>query len=82
MEVAIRKMGNSQGVLLPKPLLAQAGLTDRAELRLRGGVIELRAPKAAARAGWAEDARRIAGAGDDRLAWPEFGNAGDDKLTW
>lgn len=26
MEVAIRKMGNSQGVLIPKPILAQVGL--------------------------------------------------------
>ena len=26
MEVAIRKMGNSQGVLIPKPILAQLGL--------------------------------------------------------
>jgi antitoxin MazE len=26
MEVAIRKMGNSQGILIPKPILAQLGL--------------------------------------------------------
>jgi antitoxin component of MazEF toxin-antitoxin module len=26
MEVAIRKMGNSQGVLIPEPILAQLGL--------------------------------------------------------
>ena len=26
MEVKMRKMGNSQGVLIPKPILAQLGL--------------------------------------------------------
>ena len=26
MEIAIRNIGNSKGVVLPKPLLAQAGL--------------------------------------------------------
>ena len=26
MEIAIRSIGNSKGVVLPKPLLAQAGL--------------------------------------------------------
>lgn len=34
------------------------------------------------RAGWAEDAKRIAEAGDDALVWPEFANEGDDELTW
>lgn len=32
MEVTIRKMGNSQGVLIPKPILAQVGLEGKALL--------------------------------------------------
>jgi len=32
--------------------------------------------------GWAEDAKRVAAAGDDALVWPEVGNAGDDELVW
>ena len=43
MEVAIRKMGNSQGVLIPKPILAQLGLEGSADLQVRDGVIEIRA---------------------------------------
>ena len=38
MEVAIRKMGNSQGVLIPKPILAQVGLEGTADLQVRNGV--------------------------------------------
>jgi antitoxin component of MazEF toxin-antitoxin module len=30
MEMAIRHIGNSKGVVLPKPILIQAGLTDHA----------------------------------------------------
>ena len=41
MEVAIRKMGNSQGVLIPKPILAQVGLEGSADLQVRDGVIEI-----------------------------------------
>jgi antitoxin MazE len=32
MRTRIRKMGNSQGVIIPKPLLAQAGLENEAEM--------------------------------------------------
>ncbi|MFN9280219.1 MAG: AbrB/MazE/SpoVT family DNA-binding domain-containing protein [Rubrivivax sp.] len=82
MEVAIRKMGNSQGVLIPKPILAQIGLEERADLQVRDGVIEIRPLRRNPREGWAEDARRLAAQGDDALVWPEFANEGDDKLVW
>jgi antitoxin MazE len=82
MEVAIRKMGNSQGVLIPKPILAQIGLEERADLQVRDGVIEIRPLRRNPREGWAEDARRLAAQGDDTLVWPEFANEGDDKLVW
>lgn len=60
MEVAIRKMGNSQGVLIPKPILARLGLEGTADLQVRNGVIEIRAVHRNPREGWADDARRIA----------------------
>jgi antitoxin MazE len=82
MEVAIRKMGNSRGVLIPKPVLAQLGLESTADLQVRDGVIEIRAVRRNPRDGWAEDARRIAAQGDDALVWPEFGNEGDNTLVW
>ena len=82
MEVAIRKMGNSQGVLIPKPILAQVGLEGTADLQVRNGVIEIRAVRRNLREGWAEDARRVAGQRDDALVWPEFANDGDNELVW
>lgn len=82
MEVAIRKMGNSQGVLIPKPILAQLGLEGTADLQVRNDVIEIRAVKRNPREGWADDVRRLAAAGGDALVWPELANEGDDALVW
>ena len=82
MEVAIRKMGNSQGVLIPKPILAQVGLQDSADLQVRDGVIEIRPICRNPREGWANDAQRLAEHGDDALVWPEFANEDDDELVW
>jgi len=82
MEVTIRKMGNSQGVLIPKPILAQLGLGATADLQVRDGVIEIRAIRSNPRAGWADDARRLASEGADALVWPELANAGDADLVW
>lgn len=82
MQVAIRKMGNSQGILIPKPILAQIGLEGMADLQVKNGVIEIRPLKRNPREGWAQDSQRIAQADDDKLVWPEFGNDGDAELVW
>ena len=82
MKVAIRRIGNSQGVVLPKPVLAQAGLEDEAELSVEDGSVILRKPAAATRSGWADAARKIAAGGVDALAMGEFGNEGDAELEW
>ncbi|OWJ61374.1 AbrB/MazE/SpoVT family DNA-binding domain-containing protein [Inquilinus limosus] len=84
MRSTLRKMGNSSGVIIPKPLLTEIGAKagDDVELRVEEGRLIIVPSRETPRAGWAEDARRIAEAGDDSLAWPEFGNADDDKLEW
>jgi len=84
MEILIRNIGNSKGVLLPKPLLAQVGLDDCtvAEVVIEQGAIVLRKPAQTVRAGWAQAAQALAQSGDDALLMGEFGNAQDDELTW
>ena len=53
MHVTIRQIGNSKGVVLPKPILAQAGLEDAtdAEMSVENGVIILRKRAKPTRAG-------------------------------
>jgi antitoxin MazE len=82
MKIAIRKMGNSQGVIIPKPVLTQLGLDHEAEMSIERDSIVLRKPRNGVREGWAEASREIADSGDDQLVWPEFGNAGDAELLW
>ncbi len=82
MLTTIRRLGNSQGILIPKPLLQQVGLVDQAELLVEDGALVLRKPKTAPRAGWAEAAIQVAADGDDALVLPEFANENDAELTW
>lgn len=84
MRIAVRKMGNSSGVIIPKPILAQASVQtgDDLNLSLDDDRIILAPVRRHPRAGWAAAAKRIALAGDDAPVWPEFGNAGDAKLKW
>jgi len=84
MRAAVRKLGNSSGVIIPKSLLRDLGVTagDPVEMTLEGGRIVLVPIKRRARAGWAEASRSIAAAHDDSPVWPEFGNAEDETLIW
>jgi antitoxin MazE len=84
MQVAIRTMGNSKGVLIPKPILEQTGLLDAADLQVVNGVIEIRPIKLGLREGWAVDSARVAEqeADDAGLVWPEFANTDDAALQW
>jgi len=84
IHVKIRRIGNSQGVVIPKPVLAQLGLDDGAgaDMTIEDGALILRRPASPARTGWAEAARRIAETGDDELVMGEFGNAEDSELVW
>ena len=84
IHVSIRQIGNSQGIVIPKPVLAQLGLNreEGVEMTIERDALLLRRPASAVRAGWAEAARRITETGDDSLVMGEFGNAGDAELTW
>jgi len=84
MRSTVRKMGNSSGVIIPKTLLTEIGAKagDDVELRVEEGRLIIVPSRETPRAGWEEDAKRIAEAGDDSLVWPDFGNADDDRLQW
>ncbi|MGO9993587.1 MAG: AbrB/MazE/SpoVT family DNA-binding domain-containing protein [Steroidobacteraceae bacterium] len=82
VKVAIRPIGNSQGIVIPKPLLAQVGLEGYAEMTIERDALVLRRPTKNSRMGWGVAAKKLAEAGDDALVLGEFGNAGDADLAW
>ena len=83
MRSAVRKMGNSSGIILPKPFLEEIGSKagDEVELRVEAGRIVISPLPAPPRASWTADALRVAADGE-APAWPEFGNEDDAALTW
>ena len=74
MKTAIRRMGNSHGIIIPKPLLAELGVgpDDPVDIRVKKGRIVVEPIKKQPRAGWAGESKAIHAASEDRLTWLEF----------
>lgn len=82
MKSRIIKIGNSQGIRIPKALLDQTGLQEEVELEADAGQIIIR-PVEHPRAGWEEQFRAMAQAGDDKLLDPDLtGHSKFDKEEW
>ncbi len=64
MRTRIVKIGNSQGVRIPKALLEESGLSGDVDIVVRGQSLVI-APARGVRAGWADAFREMAGCGDD-----------------
>ena len=84
MQTALRKMGNFTGMILPRSIPDQIGLTIGAAmfLKVEDGRLIVTPIKSETRAGWAA----VAAVGqkpptEDEAAWQDFGNEGDTDLT-
>ena len=82
MHVTIRPFGNSKGVIIPKPLLAQVGLQDEAEIEVQDGALVLRPVKALVRQGWAQAAQAIAAAQEDDQVLGDQPLTDEDEWQW
>ncbi len=80
MKARIVRIGNSQGVRIPKPLLEQAGLKDEVEIEAEGSQLVIRSVTGP-RAGWAEAFRSMTREGDDEMLDPELTSRWD-KEEW
>ncbi|HVA24172.1 MAG TPA: AbrB/MazE/SpoVT family DNA-binding domain-containing protein [Chloroflexota bacterium] len=66
MRANVVRIGNSQGLRLPKALLDACGIRDQVELRVEQGRLVIE-PLHAVRDGWAEAAQAMSESGDDRV---------------
>jgi antitoxin MazE len=82
MITSIRRMGNSQGVIIPAHLLRQLNFGSAVDLVVENDSLVLRKPANKRREGWADDAKQLAQQGDDALVWPEFSNSQDEDWVW
>lgn len=65
MKTRIVRLGNSQGVRIPKPLIEQAGLSGEVEIIVRERTLIIRPVVTSPRAGWADAFKEMASHGDD-----------------
>ena len=82
MQVTIRPFGNSKGVIIPKPLLAQVGLQDEADIEVQDGALVLRPVRAPVRQGWAQAAQAIAAQGEDAQVLGDQPLADEGEWQW
>jgi antitoxin MazE len=85
MQTALRKMGNSTGMIVPRAILGEIGLGVGATLdvRVEDGTIIATPIKIERRVRWADAAAAIDSFGEgDEADWQGFGNESDDALTW
>jgi antitoxin MazE len=66
VKARIVKIGNSQGIRIPKLLLDQADLGEEVELELQGEQIVIRSAYRARR-DWSDQFKAMAARGDDKL---------------
>lgn len=82
MRTRIIKIGNSQGVRIPKLLLEQAGLGEEVELVVQDSQVLIRG-MGKARRGWEDAFRDMAQLGDDRLVDGDLtGQSQWDEQEW
>lgn len=82
MKTNIVKIGNSQGIRIPKVLLEQSRLGTEVELEVQDDAIILR-PASKPRQGWDERFRLMASEGDDRMVDKGFDHQTEfDKDEW
>jgi antitoxin MazE len=78
----IVRIGNSQGIRVPRALLDQAELPEEVELLAQPGRLIVRAVRRS-RAGWADAARAMHARGEDALLDAPTGTRFDqDDWTW
>ena len=82
MKTRIIKIGNSQGVRIPKVLLEQSSLGEEVELEAQPDQIIIRSA-VRPREGWEEAFRRMAEQGDDQLLDAQLDGATSwDEKEW
>ena len=81
IKTRIVRIGNSQGIRIPKLMLDQADLGDEVELELGENRIVIRSAKSS-RQGWEEQFAIMAEKGDDRLLDKTIQTSSWDEDEW
>lgn len=77
-------MGNSLGILIPKPFLVQTGMDiGEVDIQVEGDAIMIRKPAKKPREGWEQACQLIAASNDDAvIQWPLIAKNPETKFSW
>jgi antitoxin MazE len=85
MKSHVRKLGNSHGVIIPKLLLDEIGVTagDPVSLKInKKGRLVISPIRVRIRDGWANDSKALAQSGETGQAWPHLAAGSDGGSKW
>ena len=84
MQLVLRKLGNSTGMILPRAILGELGLAAGASLdvKVEDGEIIATPVTGGVRVGWGEAAAALGEPTPEELEWIGFANEDDTSLTW
>ena len=82
MKASIIKIGNSQGVRIPKPIIEQCGFREEVELEVHNHELVIK-PMKHPRQNWESSFMKMAETGDDTLLDPTTSTQWDeDEWEW
>ncbi len=81
MKASIIKIGNSQGVRIPKPIIEQCGFETEVELEVRNHEVIIR-PTKNSRCGWESAFKTMAEKGDDKIIETPISEWDEDEWEW
>jgi antitoxin MazE len=84
MKTTIRKIDRRTFVVVPRSMLSRIGAKahDLVDIKVEGKRLVITASSHDPRAGWADESKAIAAAGEDKLVWPDFGKDSDKYWKW
>jgi antitoxin MazE len=84
MKTRIVRIGNSQGIRIPKPLIEQSGLTEDVVILVEGNTLVIK-PASRPRDNWEETFQSMAETGDDMPLdeeSPKLSSWDDEDWEW
>lgn len=81
MRTHLVRIGNSQGVRIPKTIIEECGLVEHVELRVEGNSLII-TPARTLREGWDEAFAQMSERGDDALLLPDDLENEFDETEW
>lgn len=80
MEIRLSKIGNSQGIIIPKAIIEQCGLKEKIKMEVKNNCLIISSVNP--REGWEEAILAAGNSDDDELLMGDYLEHGWDEEEW